>query len=169
MRSLVDTAIGNLHVDKEKALEFFAAYARFEYAIKDCRYVQQADRVIDLRIDYATVANAVSEIFLERLDRNPDLKNAVEYYHKFPPKKQIWNPEKNEPEWKAVEYNQGFMVDVLLRLAQARNNLFHGGKRWSADFRMVDRDKLLISYGLVILSELIKSDAELEQSFSSYQ
>jgi hypothetical protein len=169
LRALIDLAIGNLHVDKVKAFEFFAVYARYEYAAKDCRYVEQADHRIDLKINYKTLADAVSKNFLGRMDKNPELKASVEYYQIFPPKKQIWNPENRGPDWKNVEYTENFMVKLLLRLAQARNNLFHGGKGWSADVPMLERDNLLISHGLVILSEVIKSDADLDQSFSSYQ
>ncbi len=169
--SLADDAIGNLHIKEDAAFEFFVVYARYEYAAKVAQYVHKppipGNKFPELKIDLQEVADNIKDNFHKATQNNRALSDAVAYYQKFPPKGQVWNG--TGPDWADMKYNDTFPCILLRRLAQARNNLFHGGKGWKGDEQTMDRDNLLISHGLIILEAVIKSDAALSTDFTSYQ
>ncbi|MER8674593.1 hypothetical protein [Mesorhizobium sp. M0037] len=169
--SLADDAIGNLHIKNDAAFEFFVVYARYEYAAKVARYVYkpplQGKKLPELKINLQDVADNIKDKFHIAIQNDRALSDAVAYYQQFPPKGQVWNGA--GPDWADIEYNDTFPCILLRRLAQARNNLFHGGKGWKGDQQTWDRDNLLISHGLIILEAVIKSDEALSGDFTSYQ
>jgi hypothetical protein len=169
--SLADDAIGNLHIKRDAAFEFFVVYARYEYAAKAARYVYKppirGNKLPELKINIQEVADKIKAKFQLAIQSNRSLSDAVAYYQNFPPKGQVWNG--IEPDWADIEYNDTFPCILLRRLAQARNNLFHGGKGWKGDEQAWGRDNLLISHGLTILEAVIKSDDALGADFTSYQ
>ena len=163
---LAETAIGNLHIDKGKAFDFFAVYARYEYAAKACGHVQKSAQQIDLKIVPKSVADAIEKKFQAKLAASADLTKAVDYYRKYPPKKPVWDGA--APKWVDVPHTEKGSLLLLLHLAQVRNNLFHGGKGWKAEDG-ADRDNLLIEHGLILLGAIISSEETLEYEFSSFQ
>lgn len=165
---LGNLAIGNLHIRENDAFAFFAIYARYEYAAKVCRLVHQGPSRRDLSVNPQLVADKVREEFLRQVEKTPQLREAVDYYGRNPPKKQVWDG--TSAAWFAPDY-QGAdkMKTLLLQLAQARNNLFHGGKGWKPDVPEFDRDNDLIRHGLTILEAVIRSDDMLFHEFSSFQ
>ncbi len=58
-----DDAIGNLHIKKDAAFEFFVVYARYEYAAKAARYVYkpsaQGNKLPELKINLQDVADKI--------------------------------------------------------------------------------------------------------------
>ncbi len=164
---LSKAAVGNLHIREEAAFEFFVVYARYEYAAKVCRLVHQGDHVRELAVNPQAVADRIREKFNRCLATDLELQDAVNYYRKKPPQKQVWNGK--EPAWQAPVYQGSDDLKILLlQLAQARNNLFHGGKGWKADTYDIDRDNDLLRHGLTILGAILKADDELYHEFSSF-
>ncbi|MBA8801688.1 hypothetical protein FHW77_005445 [Agrobacterium sp. RC10-4-1] len=167
-QSLKDIAIGNLTIRETEAFAFFAVYARYEYAAKVCGLVHQGPPPRDLIINPQTVADNVREQFVRQMDENPPLRHAVDYFEANAPQKQVWDG--RGAAWVTPQY-QGAdsLKKLLLHLAQARNNLFHGGKGWKPDLREIERDNDLIRYGLTILEAVIRSNDNLLHEFSSYE
>jgi len=169
-RSLAVTAIGNLHIDEKAAFDFFVVYARYEYAAKAARYVlknmPEGRKLRKLELDLQTIADKIETGFRRAMRENRDLDSAVAYYQRFPLKAQVWNGK--EPDWSLKEHTEPFPCDLLRRLAQTRNNLFHGGKGWEPEEKAIDRANLLISHGLLILEAVITSDVALNENFTSY-
>ncbi|PKA43186.1 hypothetical protein CWR43_14150 [Rhizobium sullae] len=166
-RSLKETAIGNLHLREEDAFEFFVAYARYEYAAKVCKLVHQGDEQRMLTINPQGVADRIRASFESRISSDKSLQKAVAYYTAQPPQRQIWDG--NGPGWDQPVYQgNDTLKNLLLQLAQARNNLFHGGKGWKADNPAMERDNDLLRHGLVILDAVVNSDDQLFGEFSSF-
>lgn len=166
-RSLKETAIGNLHLRQEDAFEFFVIYARYEYAAKVLKLVHIANSPIILGIDPQKVADLIRANFLQKAADSVPLQEAIAYYAANPPSKQMWDGV--GPTWELPVYQGNDAVKILLlQLAQARNNLFHGGKGWKTDIPTAERDNDLLRHGLVLLEAVITSDASLFAEFSSY-
>ncbi|RWY88655.1 hypothetical protein EHI44_11435 [Rhizobium leguminosarum] len=167
-RSLRESAIGNLHIRENEAFAFFAVYARYEYAAKVCRFVHQGSGLRDLSINPQLVADNIREEFTRQVEKTPELRECVDYYSRNPPKKQVWDG--NNAAWSTPDYQGADNIKkLLLQLAQARNNLFHGGKGWKPDVSEIDRDNDLIRHGLTILEAIIRSDDMLLYEFSSFE
>lgn len=170
-KALAERAMGNLHIDQTRAFAFFVVYARFEYAAKVAGYVDKTPgnngKLPDLKIDLQAIADRIKGKFHAAIQADKSLSAAVAYYQKWPPKKQVWNG--TAPDWADDLRNDTFPCILLRRLAQARNNLFHGGKGWNGDEQTFNRDNMLIAHGLVILEGVIRCDDALDNDFSSYQ
>ncbi|TPP06966.1 hypothetical protein [Rhizobium glycinendophyticum] len=166
--SFAELAIGNLHIRENDAFAFFAIYARYEYAAKVCQLVHKGPDRRDLTVNPQLVADKAREEFWRRVEKTPQLAEAVDYYIRNPPKKQVWDGTSGA--WTEPDYQGADKLKILLlQLGQARNNLFHGGKGWKPDTPECDRDNDLIRHGLIILEAVIRSDEILFHEFSSFQ
>lgn len=166
MRTFAETAVGNLHIDAKKAFEFFAAYARYEYAVKVLGWVISKEPRAELKICPKTVADAIAVRFETQKSEKPDLARAVEYFSAQAPQKQKWKD--NRPTWEPMRNNERGVLLLLLQLGQARNNLFHGGKGWKPE-GPAGRDNEVIRHGLVILEAVVSSNEQLSEAFSSFE
>jgi hypothetical protein len=151
--------IDSLNVPKELTLEFFAAFARFEYALKRAGYVVGDDKsaspswdrfAVDLRdMGDAALAPVIA---------------ACVYLREHPPKKQVVN--NGNLEW-AVRPAAGSPIeDVLLSVRTVRNNVFHGGKFPTGIVEEPLRDRRLIEECLAVLNALL--DLQLPHNVAGY-
>ncbi len=166
-KGLKEIAVGNLQLHQDDAFEFFAVYARYEYAAKACNLVHVSEHSMLLTIDPQAVANRVRGSFLAKAENDEALQGAISYYTVQPPMRQIWNGV--GPAWDQPVYQgNDKLKKILLQLAQARNNQFHGGKGWKPDSAAIGRDNDLLRHGLVILGAVVNSDDQLLSEFSSF-
>ena len=145
---LVDAMIESLRVPRDLLFDFFVGFSRFEYALKAAGFTK----------DPPADADASWEKFEGWLEKLRDSEVAPvllagHYLLNDPPKKLVIL--NGDPQWQ-VPGRQGqsevrFLVDSLRR---ARNNLFHGGK-WLTAPEPPDRNELVISTGVRVLSALI--------------
>ena len=141
--------LSEMNADQAVILPFFAAFSRFEFALKQSGYAIGEDSV-----------SANWDRFAADLDANFDRKRtvtlaeAVDYLIKHPPKKQarkggvlIWvaSPAGNARE----------LANLLIYVRRLRNNLFHGGKYPGLVVDDPGRDTTLLRHGLTILDECL--------------
>ncbi len=156
--------LGSHLLEQQALLNFTACFSRFEFAAKAQSLVYDLgeNRQIDLKICWRKVAEKTAAMFSEMIDSNAQLKEAVEYFRCFPPKKQVLKAQ--GPKFVATaDQNVCETEIILLALARVRNNLFHGGKGFSRDD--IARDQQLVNYGLVILENLVESDDDLRRHY----
>ncbi len=112
-----------------------------------------------------TIAAEITGKFEKLIAEDPPLKTAVAYYTDRPPKRQVW--EDGGPSWVEITHTEPATHRLLVQLAQARNNLFHGGKGWKPEGE-ADRDNKIVEHGILILEAVVKSSEAMSEEFSSY-
>lgn len=155
---LIDQAGLGDHLDAKLMFTFFAAFSRFEFALKAAGYLKNG---VDAEPNWVSFAEAVEESFRAACESDAALQNAVSFLCEDPPKKQ-----KRDLSWRPVQ-RQGPLesaknvFDIVKRI---RNNLFHGGKaqRQSADG---DRDNRLVRNSLIVLDRALKMDSDVGDAF----
>ncbi|MFI5300069.1 MAG: hypothetical protein ACHREM_18435 [Polyangiales bacterium] len=140
------------HLDCVSMFTFFAAFSRFEYALKSVGLRMAPRNTSDAaEPDWDRFASTISADFKARLNADESLRTAVDELVKEPPKKQL-----HDLSWVDVP-PQGDACgahNVILIARRVRNNLFHGGKaeRQTSD---VVRDNQLVEYTLVVLDRAL--------------
>ncbi|ODT17898.1 MAG: hypothetical protein ABS35_24825 [Kaistia sp. SCN 65-12] len=169
MRTLIEEAAGNLHIEKKAALEFLIVFSRFEYALKERHFVHKAPPVPrDLQVNYSDYAQSIRDPFAQAYEANAKLKEAADYLCFHPPRRQIWDGTK--PDWAPPEANaKPSSHQMLVFIFRVRNNLFHGGKGWLPPEGNAERDKTLMAHSLTIIDAILEIDSDLKQAFSSFQ
>jgi hypothetical protein len=137
------------HLDHELMFTFFAAFSRFEYALKAAGLRREKNGAAEP--DWDRFAKEIVEAFGERVAVDDFLKSAVEALVSNPPRKQ-----RDNLSWAIVEHQGDAFgaANVLLIVRRVRNNLFHGGKamRQGADGA---RDDQLVKNALVVLDRAL--------------
>lgn len=114
--SVVDT-------ERDLVFEFFAAFARFEFALK--RHQAYLENKGYAAANWNAFAVAISNRFSEVHDA--DFREAVRHLETEPPKQQIVKA--NALDWRDLKRDgkttEQFVIECLKTV---RNNLFHGGK-----------------------------------------
>jgi len=146
------------HLDAELMFKFFAAYSRFEFALKAAGYLKNG---ADAEPNLMSFGDAVEVPFRAARGCDPVLQIAVSFLCEDPPKKQ-----KRDLSWAPVEAQGPVdgaknVFDVVRRV---RNNLFHGGKaqRQAADG---ERDNRLVMNSLVVLDRALRMDNRVLDAF----
>ena len=101
--------------------DFLILYSRFEYALKECGFLQNGNRVMASIADYA---DSISGIFNPKPESQ--LEKAVNFIIGSPPKIQIRNGNNLTWQDQIIEGNEIQVLPEYLR--RVRNNLLHGGK-----------------------------------------
>jgi len=127
------------------AFDFFREFARYEYCLK---VTGLRSRASVAEASWDKYAAEVAHVF----DNPPTsaFGEAVEYFTRYPPKKQIIKADVLAWEEESRSESGAKALRMLLRIRRVRNNLFHGGKFndiWFAP----ERSELLLSHALVIL------------------
>ena len=168
MHALTRKASDNLHIDMQKALEFYVVFSRFEYALKEQLYVHKGKKPKNLEVNFDTFAKDIRTNFAKAILDEATLKVAVSYFCQNPPRKQIWDGTK--PDWSPAETGvQPTSYEMLLLIRQVRNNLFHGGKGWLSPEGNAERDKILMTHAITMIAAMIECHADVKQAFSSFQ
>lgn len=160
-----EMAYSRFTIQPDDVFVFLVTYGRYESSAKALGWVDQLKDGEELRVCVKKVADAVKEGFERLVGAEPALLAAVRYFYKTPPLRQVWGHD--QAEWRAVPRSETGMLRTLLDLAQARNNLFHGGKGWS-ELECRDRDRAVVAHGLTILCAIIASNADLTEKFEAY-
>ena len=142
----MDETFFNIEVDPKLICNFLAVFSRMEYSLKATEeYICGSEKKVEPKWD--SFANDINEIFLQIKDEDAELKSAVDYLIKYPPKKQIIDDGKLIFQERKLEKGQKLTQQILLMVRTIRNNLFHGGKYYK---NTKDRDLLLIKHSLKI-------------------
>jgi hypothetical protein len=162
--------------DKQLAVEFFAVFSRFEYALKRNQYLKEGEKKASADWD-----GFARNCLCPNLISNPETANKIrinaDYLLKPDnlPKEQIriskgidWKIPKREPKSRCCPSSCPSDCDIcwIVRLIKiVRNNLFHGGKylnnEWPVDPK---RDTQLVEVSLLVLNACLELE-EVKKEF----
>lgn len=136
--------------DQKQVLDFFAIFARFEYALKACGFAHAQKKYVEP--DWEKFIKEVEKYSTPATDQ---LVAAVRYLVDEPPKGQILKENRATYEATAKEPSGKTELAKAVRSAKrVRNNLFHGGKYMGASESSV-RNRRLLESSIVVLSAAI--------------
>ena len=97
-------------------------------------------------------------------ERTEELRHAVQYLRKQPPKKQVLTG--GELDWKPVPLNNvPLLQQLLMAVRRTRNNLFHGGKFQQGLLEEPGRDRTLLLSCITVLEECLSLDEQVQRTF----
>lgn len=140
--------------------DFLILYSRFEYALKECGFLQNGNRVLASIENYA---ESINEIF--RPEPESKLEKAVDFIIEYPPKTQIkirtnliWQDNPKE----------GNSIQVLPEyLRRVRNNLLHGGKFYGR-IETGSRNWNLVLNSMIIIEHWIDLSDNVKGKFREF-
>jgi hypothetical protein len=139
-----------LNVPHELTLEFLLTFARFEFAHKKAGYALGDNNKVSP--DWDSFANDVAQLGAAAL---PPVLNACQYLQPHSPKKQVLD--NGALRWVTRQGTTGSaIVDALLSVRTARNNVFHAGKFPDGMVTAPLRDEQLIRNCLAVLKGLLE-------------
>lgn len=142
---------------------FVVFFSRMEYALKRCSpYLKSGTK--DAQPNWDTFGSRWDQQFAP--EASEELKTAVEYFIKEPPRKQLCDG--NTMRWSEPQLydpREPRLCWLLRMIRCVRNNLFHGGKFPIAKISDPSRDRELLMYSLTILQSVLELDAEVKNKF----
>jgi hypothetical protein len=136
------------------AVEFFALFARLEYALKAERMWIEAGSKVS--VDW--VALEAREELFDLIDALRADKTA-RYLLQHPPKKQ--RIVDGELGWSTQPPSITTITELSIMIRRVRNNLFHGSKGSAA----TERDRNLLEAGTASIREIVRRLPAVEQRF----
>lgn len=139
--------------------DFFAAFSRFEYALKRGGFLGGNDKAASA--DWDGFAKSIKG----RFGRPPPaaLGDALAYFRAGPPQKQV--KEGSGLGWRPIDTSGSEEAFAIRCVKTVRNNLFHGGKFPSGASHDVARSVDLLRHGRVVLDTLVPLDGNVEAFF----
>ena len=90
---------------------------------------------------------------------------AVDYFVKRPPRKQVLRNGAIDFKEQAIAEEQALAQQVLLMIRTVRNNLFHGGKHLPDGEAEAGRNEKLVDQGLLILKHCVYLDDRVRSRY----
>lgn len=148
-----------LQIDTALVCQFFAAFARFEYAMKATRYCR-GDRHGNAVPDWRTLKEALGQAILP-FPEGPS-GELINYLLATPPEVQMF--EDGQPAFHVVPLDGANLgAQAIEGAKRVRNNLFHGGKH--TPHSSPERDTKLVKAALVVLEACLVADDALNVEF----
>ncbi len=145
-----------LRMSPELACEFFGAFSRFEYVLKEMGYLV-ANRQRRAEPDWHRFARD-TERWLQVVPSSP-LEEAIRYLTEHPPQVQMENGS-----WQPQQlHGRGPVAQAIDAARRVRNNLFHGGKHTAHSEG--DRDERLVRSALTLLMTCLEQSDALRATF----
>lgn len=149
----------DLQIEAAEVCEFFAVFARFEYAMKATRYCR-GDRFGNAVPDWHSLKDSLGGAITETGDEDTD--KAITYLVHEPPLVQKFIEER--PEFREAQLDGDTMGAQAIEAAKrVRNNIFHGGKH--TPHSPPERDAKLVQAARAVLEVCLLADAELKSEF----
>jgi sulfur relay (sulfurtransferase) DsrC/TusE family protein len=142
---------------KRLAFDFFYWFSRFEFALKEGRYLKSEKP--------GAKAEAGWEKFVAKFQEEYQLTPAAKALIKANPQRQIVGAHGLEFADVFVEHGAGDLARVVHLARTVRNNLFHGGKHGDNYWDDPDRMKHLLETTIAVLGDL----AEMAGLQSDYE
>jgi len=147
-------------ISNELILDFFVTLSRAEYALKSAGYFR--DNGSGAQPDWDRFARELIPHFNSQ--DSDELSQAVSYYLRLPPQKQI--VEEGTLSWSDALPENGSEIERLLILVRrVRNNLFHGGKSNPQGSEEARRNTSLLSYGITILRKTVSLNDNVKREY----
>lgn len=147
-------------IPEELAFEFLGVFARMEYALKSSGFARGGNNV---EADWDSFGSSIDWRF-SRV-KSKDFRTAVDFLLGEPPRKQVLRD--GRLGWKDAPPPPGLpkVTRVLLMVRRVRNNLFHGAKVWSPEYRNRERDINLLNASLLVLKESARLNRQVEITY----
>lgn len=144
-------------VETTLALEFFAVFSRFEYALKVTGFRQRRSR--EAKASWQKFADKIAVSFDENV--LPNIRQPFDYITSNPPR--VLSVLGDSLEWKVVLLGVGLSNarQVLALICRVRNNFFHGGKFVLDLAAPPERDRDLLTHAVAVLNECIRIDPDV--------
>ena len=159
---LIETRVG-----RDRLLEFFLSFARFEYALKTTgffvRHPENFGRPPAAEPDWDRFAVSLRDAFNPNTDE--EIAQACSYLSESPPNKQVIR--NGAPAWETPVRDPALSdIEFLLRMVRCvRNNLFHGGKHNIEVHETTERTAKLLHSCLVILQHCLSLSPEQRRAY----
>ena len=148
-----------LQMPRELVCEFFAVFSRFEFTLKESRFVS-VSRFGRATPDWNRFASKTGPKLVAQ--KGTKLDDAIAYLTSEPP--QVQTAAQN---WSQQPLTGSTLGEKAIAAAQrVRNNLFHGGKH--TPHSPPGRDEKLVRLALVVLYACLEQDANLRQTFEQH-
>lgn len=148
-----------LQIDPALVCEFFAVFARFEYAMKATRYCAEGKRGV-ARPDWQTLKADLGEAITQLHDEA--IHSGIEYLVAQPP--EVQNVVDKQPTFQAVPLDDKTSGAKAIEASRrVRNNLFHGGKH--TGHSPPERDEKLILAAIAVLGACLAVDPQINSEF----
>lgn len=131
---------------KLQCFEFFYWFARFEFALKENRYIMKGRRNDSAMPDW----NKFRDEFAARYAFSDEAKALI----KDPPQRQVIANGGYRWEKLDLDHENSDLGKTILILKTIRNNLFHGGKSGQKDWDDPKRNLFFLENGRKILDSL---------------
>ena len=150
-------------VSDELLLAFFINFSKFEFALKTAGFAVGNEKKVSPNWD--KYAQSIKTDFDKT--KNADLLEAIEYFLKKPPWKQILID--GAMSWDESVPNNGLteIEQVVLLIRRVRNNLFHGGKFAFDNLKNTERTINLLSYSIVILRACLELSPDVKYNYDN--
>ena len=145
----------------EGTLRFFATFARFEFAMKQCGYLRYAGK--------GRIAEACRQKLRDALPTNffdmvRDAQTATTLISR--PPKNLFAQGEAIPEFGEQSPALTTTTQLLNAVWQVRNNLFHGNKMYPADR---ERDVALMGNSLAVIDAVMQPEKNVSSAFHDPQ
>lgn len=146
---------------EQLASEFFREFARHEYCLKAVGLRKKGKTA---EADWLSYAKEQEILSLFKNPQPSEFADAVKYYLKEPPNKQIVRD--GNLEWDStLPAHKNNAELILLLVCRARNNLFHGGK-FNGHWFEPQRSTELLSHGLAILATCVQAHSAVRGAYA---
>jgi hypothetical protein len=142
----------HMPLPQELAYKFLGTFARCEYALKSSGFAKGGATSVEANWD----AFAVSIDWSLRRVTDQAFKDAVNFLLTESPRKQVLRNGRVEWMDSLPDANLPKAKQVLLMVRRVRNNLFHGAKVWSPEYRNGARDIQLVEASLLVLEHVVR-------------
>jgi hypothetical protein len=142
-------------------LRFFASFARFEFAMKQCGYVSKTDDGDVALACRRKLAAGLPKHFFQRI-RDEEIAPVL---MRRPPKN-LFMRDGAQPQFGDQPSAPATTKQLLDAVWRVRNNLFHGNKMYPADR---ERDTALMDDALAILDAIMQQKQDLSSAFHEPQ
>ncbi|MGY8635331.1 hypothetical protein RAD15_22905 [Bradyrhizobium sp. 14AA] len=145
----------------DETLRFFATFARFEFAMKQCGYLQRTEQgTVALASRERLAADLPAEFFATIRDA------AIAPVLVARPPKDLYVQDDAQPQFGNQDPALTTTRQLLNAVWRVRNNLFHGNKMYPFDR---DRDANLMRDALAVIDAIMQQRDDLSSAFHDPQ
>ena len=145
----------------DETLRFFATFARFEFAMKQCGYLQWTEHG---RVAQACRESLGAELTVDFFESVRDGQIATTLVER--PPNNLYVQDDAHPQFGNQSPPLTTTGQLLNAVWRVRNNLFHGNKMYPADR---ERDVALMSDALAVIDAIMQCKQDLSSAFHDPQ
>ena len=152
---MIASPFKGLQLSEVLVCEFFAAFSRFEYTLKEAGFVRPNQQYAE--VAWWTFAEKASEFL--HVEPESKLAQALLDLTLEPPQVQI-----SKSQWMQVQLHGNSQIEKAIdAVTRVRNNLFHGGKH--TPHSPSGRDEKLVRASLAVLYACLEQNSILRNTY----